>query len=76
MEIDMRKNILANNWIILSICLFLGIVLLIWPTEALSTGSKILATVMLIGALGNIGFYFISKKEKTKTDALYCIAVR
>lgn len=66
------KSFKWNNMIFSIICLVLGIILVIWPTETLSTGSKIIASVLLVGAVGSIGYYFFNK-NKQDTDILYVL---
>jgi len=69
----MKKDVFVNNWIILCICLILGIILLLFPEEALSTSSKVIAVIMLIGAVCNILYYIFNKKEKNSADIFYLI---
>lgn len=66
------KSFKWNNAIFSIICLVLGLVLVIWPEETLSTGSKIIASIILIGSLGSMGYY-IFNKNKTDADILYLL---
>jgi len=69
----MKKDLFVNNWIILCICLILGIILLLFPEAALGASSKIIAIIMLIGACCNIFYYIFNKKEKNNADIFYLI---
>lgn len=62
-----------NKGIVAIVFLILGLILLIWPIEALSIASKLIALVLLIGGIGEIVYFLANKDNRTNTDMLYLI---
>ena len=68
------KSLKWNKAISSAVFFLLGLILLIWPIEALSVGSKLIAFVLLIGGIGNIIHFLVNKNIKTNFDVFYLIA--